>query len=164
MDLTFWCDGDPRPEPRPRAFVLPTGRVSVHCDKSIRDWRTALMLASARLRPREPIADPVTVCIVFYMRRPQRLCGPRHVDGPIAHAAKPDLDNLAKPVLDALTKTQWWVDDSQVVSMWVSKYYCSKGARPGCRVVVQPEPPPPDRATVHCVGDNTAGGGSCHDQ
>jgi Holliday junction resolvase RusA-like endonuclease len=37
---------------------------------------------------------------------------------------KPDLDNVAKAILDGLTDTQaCWVDDAQVVELSISKVY-----------------------------------------
>jgi len=49
----------------------------------------------------------------------------------VPHVKKPDLDNLAKSILDALN--QWaWVDDSQICELSISKRY---GAEP--KVIVR---------------------------
>ena len=35
---------------------------------------------------------------------------------------KPDLDNIAKSILDSLNGIAWQ-DDSQIVNIWISKHY-----------------------------------------
>ena len=42
--------------------------------------------------------------------------------GAIQHTKKPDADNVAKAICDALNKIAY-VDDSQIVSLEVNKYY-----------------------------------------
>ena len=39
------------------------------------------------------------------------------------HTSKPDVDNLAKLVLDVLSKIRYYKDDSQVVLLYVTKAY-----------------------------------------
>lgn len=53
--------------------------------------------------------------------------------GEIAHTRKPDLDNLGKQLLDAMTRAKFWHDDRQVVSLRCSKRYA---AAPGWEVAV----------------------------
>lgn len=53
--------------------------------------------------------------------------------GKIAHTKKPDLDNLSKQLLDAMTRAGFWHDDRQVVSLRCSKIYA---AVPGWEVAV----------------------------
>jgi Holliday junction resolvase RusA-like endonuclease len=45
---------------------------------------------------------------------------------------KPDADNLAKAVLDALTSMGVWKDDSQVVILDTTKAWCDIDGRSGC--------------------------------
>ena len=56
--------------------------------------------------------------------------------GDIEHTGKPDLDNLAKLVLDRITRSERiWRDDSQVVSLTVHKFY-AVGSEQGCSVSI----------------------------
>lgn len=55
--------------------------------------------------------------------------------GEIAHTKKPDLDNLGKQLLDAMTRAKFWHDDKQVVSLRCAKRYA---AVPGWEVAVYP--------------------------
>lgn len=36
---------------------------------------------------------------------------------------KPDVDNLAKLILDAMTKSRYWKDDNQVAELSISKHW-----------------------------------------
>ena len=35
----------------------------------------------------------------------------------------PDIDNIAKPFIDCMTKTGFWKDDSQIVKLKLEKWY-----------------------------------------
>lgn len=51
--------------------------------------------------------------------------------GEIAHTKKPDLDNLCKQLLDAMTRMQFWLDDKQIIRLGFKKEY---GDVPGWQV------------------------------
>lgn len=71
---------------------------------------------------------PVCVNIVFGMPIPKSAPKSRREAmqvGVIRHTKKPDLDNLAKAVLDALNEIAW-KDDSQIVRLSVMKEYSSE--------------------------------------
>ena len=53
--------------------------------------------------------------------------------GAVPHIGRPDLDNLAKAVLDA-ANGYLWCDDSQIVALNLSKAYAE---RPGVRLTVE---------------------------
>lgn len=48
------------------------------------------------------------------------------LSGEICHTVKPDLDNLAKQLKDAMTRMRFWHDDRQVVCLRCSKRYAEK--------------------------------------
>ena len=50
--------------------------------------------------------------------------------------AKPDVDNLLKAVMDALTDDGWWHDDSLVCAVVALKSYAAKGKSSGARIQV----------------------------
>lgn len=122
-------DGEPRPQPRPRATrcgdrakVYSPSRTHAYA------WQQICMHTFKRHAPRWPIDAAVRVILDFWFHRPKRLCTRRWSDWPIWHRSKPDVDNLAKLVLDAMTRTGWWVDDACVSELCVRKHY----APPGC--------------------------------
>ncbi|WP_165072931.1 MULTISPECIES: RusA family crossover junction endodeoxyribonuclease [unclassified Desulfovibrio] len=47
--------------------------------------------------------------------------------GQIQHVKKPDLDNLAKQLKDAMSRLQFWGDDRQVIRMVSEKRYGAVG-------------------------------------
>ena len=87
--------------------------------KGTRDYEMAIREAfeNAPGRPQEPFSGPIAVCIITYRQLPKST--PKSVcSEPDTH--KPDIDNVAKIVLDALNGVAW-EDDAQVVSLKVLK-------------------------------------------
>ena len=87
--------------------------------KATRDYERAIREAfeNAPGRQREPFSGPIAVSIITYRQLPKST--PKSVIiEPDTH--KPDIDNVAKIVLDALNGVAW-EDDAQVVSLTVSK-------------------------------------------
>jgi Holliday junction resolvase RusA-like endonuclease len=68
--------------------------------------------------------------LTFYMQRPKSL--PKKVKH---HMKKPDVDNLAKGVKDALEGI-FYRNDSQVCDLRVKKVYCEE--HPGVQVSIEP--------------------------
>ena len=68
-------------------------------------------------RPAKPIEGPVSVSIDFsYSIKNKKQRGRWKT-------SKPDLDNVAKLLIDCMTKTGFWLDDSQVVMLKITKAY-----------------------------------------
>lgn len=87
--------------------------------KGTRDYERAIREAyeNAPRRPPEPFSGPIAVCIMTYRQLP-KLTPKRVLSEPDTH--KPDADNIAKVVLDALNGVAW-LDDAQVTSLTVVK-------------------------------------------
>ena len=87
--------------------------------KVTRDYEMAIREAfeNAPGRPLKPFSGPIAVCIMTCRQLPKST--PKSVSSePDTH--KPDIDNVAKIVLDALNGVAW-EDDAQVVSLTASK-------------------------------------------
>lgn len=128
--ISFTVDGTPVPQPRIRAtrrghVYTPAGAVG--------PYKAAIgLLAKAEAqRRRWAVAEgPVAVRIACVFARP-----PSHLTaaGELRATAPPfpglrngDVDNLAKAVLDAITRGGGvWRDDAQVVELTVAKRYGS---------------------------------------
>ena len=65
--------------------------------------------------PEAPIVGGALVEISFYYKTTKRLRG-------FHRLARPDVDNMAKTVLDVMTKLGYWNDDSQVVQLKAAKH------------------------------------------
>lgn len=74
-----------------------------------------ITLLSRRYAPEEPFAAEVGVFLQFIMPKAKAR------KGDDCHIIRPDLDNLAKPVLDALKG--FWRDDAQINSLHLTKEY-----------------------------------------
>ena len=90
------------------------------------------MLQEARLLGVEKYCGPITawrVC-VEYIYRPRTL---RRKDFGAPKTTRPDLDNLTKSVLDALTESGLaFADDAQVAALEMSKRYAPSLTHPPC--------------------------------
>jgi len=90
---------------------------------------------------------PVSVGIVFRLARPQshygtgKNAGILKADAPPWPTSKPDVDKLARHVLDVLTGSLW-KDDSQVAELSLRKTYAKPGNE-GALIVADIWNPPP---------------------
>jgi Holliday junction resolvase RusA-like endonuclease len=128
--LAFQVFGDPVPQGSKRAFVVKNRAVVVDDNKStLRSWRSAVIDAARQeLSPHEgPELGPVRITLMFFLRQPQR---PK-AGVPIV---KPDIDKLARAVLDGMTDAGVFRDDSQVTTLTARKRYTTEA--PCVRVFV----------------------------
>jgi Holliday junction resolvase RusA-like endonuclease len=140
VTISFFAPGDPKGQPRPRAFSRG-GHARVFDPGTAEGWKSAVAVAAKPHIPAQPIAGAVYVTLDFYFRRPKshyrtgKRAGELRDDAPEVFLSKPDADNLAKAVLDAMTTIGFWKDDAQVWNLSVSKRYDRDG-RPGVCVEV----------------------------
>jgi Holliday junction resolvase RusA-like endonuclease len=133
--VAFELPGEPVPQPRPRVTTRG-GFAQAYTPRKhpVKPYREAIALA-ARLSGVKPSSGDVAIGIEFVFARP-----PSHyTKSGLSSAAKPrprpDWDNLAKAVCDALLGIAF-VDDSQVVRANVSKRYAARGESPYTRVTI----------------------------
>jgi Holliday junction resolvase RusA-like endonuclease len=138
---TLRANGVPKGQPRPRAFVRGT-RAAVYDPGTAEGWKSCVAVACREIEG-ACIHVPLSVTLTFFMPRPKshyRTSGQLKPAAPrFMHDQKPDADNLAKAVLDALTGIRAWLDDDQVCELVVRKYWESErnGAQtdpPGCAI------------------------------
>jgi len=136
---TFRANGTPKGQPRPRAFVRGN-RAAVYDPGTAEGWKSCIAVACQEIEG-ALIHTPLSVTLTFFLPRPKshfRTSGQLKPAAPrFMHDSKPDADNLAKAVLDALTGIRAWLDDDQVCELVVRKYWESErnGAQddpPGC--------------------------------
>lgn len=132
--ISFFVSGEPKGQPRPRAFARKMGNgkfcARVFDAGTAENWKGAIAVAAAQHKPAAPISGPVRLRINFFMPRPKgHFVSGKPEKGlkfgaPYRHVGKPDADNLAKAVMDALTQCGWfWIDDAQVAVLTVVKSY-----------------------------------------
>lgn len=142
--LAFTITGDPKGQPRPRAFARKMGAVHVarFYDSDVADeWKRAVQIVvlDAAIVHKWPLTlGPVAISMCFSLQRPKSHYGAKGLkpSAPVHHSGKPDADNLAKLVMDQITKSgRIWKDDSQVVSLTAHKLWAS-GNESGCSVLI----------------------------
>lgn len=122
---------EPMPTPRPRARCISVpGRkpiASFYSPKEYQDWQkeAARLLAKIEAFPVEGTCIVSITCAVTKPKTTKLPC------------PKPDVDNYAKGILDAITKDgRFWADDTQVRMLMVSKLWADPGNE-GVYVTIQ---------------------------
>lgn len=143
MTISFHVQGDPKPQPRPRAFARNMGggkfAARVYDAGTAEGWKSCVALAAKPYLPPTPYEKPVSVSIQFIFERPKshfRKKGAIAPSAPDFPTGRNDLDNLAKAVLDCLTQIGMWKDDGQVVKLNLSKAYTAGGFA-GAQVTIE---------------------------
>ena len=123
MIRTYLYKGIPKPQGRPRAARM--GKyVRVYEDKKDRLNKDNIAAQIVTQDPEFHADKPVTVTLLCKFSRPKSHFNTKGLTprAPAFHTQKPDAENLAKAVLDALTGI-CWKDDSQVVDLHVRKVW-----------------------------------------
>ena len=104
-----------------RGWRTKSGKfVTVHSNADVlMPWRQAIAAVAATCWPGEPTVLPVSLTIIFHMRKPKS--ARKAATWPIT---RPDVDKLARAVLDAIDGVCYG-DDSQVVYICAVKEYAA---------------------------------------
>lgn len=122
-------------QPRPR-FARMGKFTRVYEPKEATEYKKLVAQAAIDAGYRLESSAPFVVDIFSF----SELAKTHHRKAPVPqqrNTSKPDVDNIAKIVLDALTGVVW-VDDSQVTDLSVHKYTAAQGVEPYVRVVLMP--------------------------
>jgi Holliday junction resolvase RusA-like endonuclease len=130
-------DGFAQAQRSPQGVIVPplppTMRrrhsVRMYTPAEVRTWQTtARVLAAEKMRGQNPLGGALEVIIWVYLVPPSSLSLKKRalsLDGRLRPVTRPDCDNYAKAVLDALNGIVW-LDDSQIVALHVYKFYAEK--------------------------------------
>lgn len=135
MNHSFKVCGRPRPQPRPRfsanghAYNPPTAN----------EWKKLIKAAAIKVLPKERLEGPIELRATFLFPRPKchYLRGELRSDAPSRHVQVPDLDNLEKALMDALSDIGFWRDDCLVCSKLTDKWFSDPPHQPGVYVHVR---------------------------
>lgn len=134
-ELRFFVSGRCVPKGRPRAVAR--GRfVRMYTPKTTVNWEAAVRaaaLAAIREHPDYPLRGAVIVDLIFSVFASRQ----RYRKNPLFDVA-PDVDNLAKAVLDGMNEIVYR-DDGQVVRLFVAKKFVLTRCLAGVSVVVRPD-------------------------
>ena len=117
--ISFAVNGIPKAQPRPRACVRGN-HASVYDAGTANDWKYSVARTARENALEKPFSGPVALFITIYLPRPKS----HFYTAPIYCTKKPDVDNYAKAIMDALTDSGViWMDDAQVVDINCRKLY-----------------------------------------
>lgn len=123
--VTFTVDGTPVAKGRPR-FAKRGKFVQTYTPQKTKDYESLVMdAASEAMGSSEPLETPVAIYLYIHMPIPASYSKKRRQDclsGIEKPIKKPDWDNIAKAVTDALNGIVY-VDDCQIVTAHVKKAY-----------------------------------------
>lgn len=105
--------GTPTAQPRPRRSQSG----GVYNPDNAKAWKEAVQVAWIRSRAK-PMRGPVALIITFTFEAPKS--DPNRTGH---HEQKPDLDNLEKSTMDALTRAGAWEDDCKVAEKMTRKIW-----------------------------------------
>ncbi len=127
--ITFTVRGLPVPQGSSKAFVVGGRACITSASKGMPAWRHAIATAAGyEMAQRPMMLGPLVVEATFWLPRPKS--APKRV---VVPSTRPDLDKLARALLDGCTAVLWR-DDAQVVDLLVWKRF---GDMPGALVQVR---------------------------
>jgi Holliday junction resolvase RusA-like endonuclease len=128
MIITRTVLGEPKAQPRHRHFTR--GSFVQTYDPAAKAKETFASILQ-REAPEEPVSDPISLTLVFYMARPKghyktgKNSDMLKDSAPEHHTGRPDLDNLTKFVQDALNKI-YYRDDALICQLIARKVYSER--------------------------------------
>lgn len=130
--IYFKFKGKPVGKGRPRVTARGGKFAHAYTPKKTKDFEDAIrfefMASNCEKMPVYPKDIPLKVDMTFAFGIPKSYSKKKHeqcLNGIIQHTKKPDADNVAKAVLDALSGYAM-EDDSQVVVMQLEKIYAEE--------------------------------------
>jgi Holliday junction resolvase RusA-like endonuclease len=138
--FSFFVAGIPKGQPRPKAFARNMGggkwAARVYDPGTAEHWKSQIAVAAKEATidngtrcvagPVPTFEGPILLRVECFFPRPKshfRSSGALKESAPSYVCTKPDFDNCAKAVADALTQLGFWRDDSQVCAhVFVKRY------------------------------------------
>jgi Holliday junction resolvase RusA-like endonuclease len=141
MAILFTIPGLPIAQPRQRHRVVAMGgRVIAQnytpTKSPVNVFKAGAQQAFAAVYSGPPLEGPLVLTVLAVFPRPKRLIWKSKPMPRQYHTCKPDADNLAKALKDALTSLAW-KDDCQVSILRVAKVYGRGDEQPRVEVGIQ---------------------------
>ena len=137
MEINYTVVGIPKPQARPKVFhrTLKNGKnfVSTYSPKT--DWFGLVYTESLKIKNtlKNRLVGALELNLTFCMPIPKSISKKKREQLHYV-TKKPDVDNLAKAVMDAINQVGIWEDDSQVSRLVVSKIYSDE---PRCIISIR---------------------------
>jgi crossover junction endodeoxyribonuclease RusA len=123
--ISFRVEHEPIAQPRQRYRVVRNGNQAfVHnytpARSPVNVFKAMCRVAAAESYSGKPLDGPVGIEMDLVFPRPRAMCWKTRTMPRVWHTAKPDAENVAKAILDALTGICWH-DDQQVCQLLIYK-------------------------------------------
>jgi len=132
--VSFVIKGIPKVKKRPR-FAIRNGKVLTYTPKS-----TAIFENLVRLKAEKEFTHPlngaIRVAIRFHLPRPKKMIWKTKPMPETYSDKRPDIDNLAKSVIDGLTGIAF-KDDGQIADLHLTKKYHAGNNEPKTIIIVE---------------------------
>ena len=129
---SLWIPGKPIAQPRAKATSI-NGKARMYQPKGpIAPYKQQIAI-EARKFFNQPLFGPVRLVVQCYLPRPKAKVWKTKPMPREWHTSKPDIDNLAKAIMDALNGIAW-NDDAQVCETIAAKYVSSGSEDVGVRI------------------------------
>lgn len=131
--MKFILKTTPTAQARPKHGTIETKNGPLHMTfkgKHQKDNEATLDALLAQYVPAKPMQGPISLSFVAALPMPRSATRKRReamLNGWELPLKKPDLDNMAKQLLDACTRLHFWHDDKQIVSLRCEKIYAEHG-------------------------------------
>ncbi len=125
--MTIIIHGTPKAQPRVKAYRRGS-HVGVYTPNTADEWKAQVILAASAYH--QKFEGTVMLEVEFYLPRPKS-----HKND-VYCQTKPDIDNLLKSTMDALSQAGVWRDDAQVVAVVASKRYEAENREIGAVIKV----------------------------
>lgn len=136
--IEFTVPAIPVAQPRQRSVAF-AGRIRTYTPTKhpVNDFKASVRLVAAQAWSGAPLDGPLSVAIAFVLPRPKAKIRKRGDNPRYWHTGRPDFDNLAKSLTDALTGLLWR-DDSQLAMVAITKQVAAADEQPCVGVKVEP--------------------------
>lgn len=131
--VSFIIKGIPRVKKRP-VFSTRGGSVRIYTPKSTATFEN-LVKIKAEEQFKHPLDGSIILAIRFYLPRPQRLIWKKKPMPEIYSNKRPDIDNLAKSVIDGLNGVAF-KDDGQIADLHITKKFHAGDDEPKTVVMI----------------------------
>jgi Holliday junction resolvase RusA-like endonuclease len=135
VKYSFGISGAPVAKARPFGYRAKSGKTIFFTPTKTKNFEH-LVRERAEKEIKKPMQGPVSIEIVFFLPRPQRLMWKKRPMPVVPAPKKPDIDNLAKTILDGLRGVAF-IDDNQITIMHLYKRYHAGDRGPWTQIDIE---------------------------
>lgn len=141
QEIRFTVPAIPVAQPRQRHRIVSAGGRTFASNYTpakdpVNNFKATVRMAAAEVLQGPPLAGPLCVDMVFVFPRQKAKVWKSKPMPRYFHVGKPDRDNLAKSLQDALNGLAW-VDDAQICAGSIEKYHAAGDEQPHVVVIIR---------------------------